>query len=491
MRRPSIPHVPFRLKLVAAFGAVYLIWGSTYLAIRFAIETLPPFSMASVRFLVAGLAMYAWARATGAARPQGRHWAAAAAAGGLLLLGGNGGVVWAEQHVPSGLAALLVATVPLWMAVLEWARPGGTKPRAGVAAGVALGLGGVALLAGPADLVGGKPPDPLGTAVLLLASLSWAAGSLYLRRAPLPGPQTLTTGMQMVAGGALLGLAALAAGEPGRLDLGAASLRSWLALAYLVVFGSLVGFTAYTWLLKATTAARASTYAFVNPVVAVFLGWALAGEPLTARTLLAAAAIVGAVALITWHGALPRRDRPEAAPAPAPAAGPPGPSRHGTPGEGTPPAGDSPGPEGTGLRLREIPLIQAPFVDERASITLALRIMDASGSPVLLTTCRGRPAVLTRSDIQLLLPSPATTLARYEVPDLVERVLVREAVRGPAPLVSAGEEVRRAVALMREWEWRPLVVVDGEAIRGVLTPEAILMAAFERRNHRPPELRPA
>ncbi|HEY8490054.1 MAG TPA: EamA family transporter [Dehalococcoidia bacterium] len=463
------------MKLVAAFAAVYLIWGSTYLGIRFAIETLPPFSMASVRFLVAGLVLYLWARASGADRPSGRHWLTAAVAGGLLLAGGNGGVVWAEQRVPSGLAALLVATVPLWMAVLEWARPGGTRPRAGVAVGVALGLGGVALLAGPGELAGGARPDPLGTAVLLLASLSWAAGSVYLRRAPLPRSQALATGMEMVAGGALLGLAALAAGEPGGLDLGGASLRSWLALAYLVIFGSLVGFTAYTWLLKATTAARASTYAFVNPVVAVFLGWALAGEPVTARTLLAAAAILGAVGLITWQGAA---RQPGVGPSPG---GPEGPPPPGPGGSGDPAV---PAPAGQPVRLREIPPVRAPFVEERDSITRALRLLEEDRAAVLLTTYRGRPAVLTRADLERLLPSPATTLARYEVPDLVERVQVREAVRGPAPVLSADEEVRRAVAVMREWEWRPLVVMDGPNLYGVLTAEAILAATVERWGYR-------
>lgn len=285
--------------LVLAFAAVYLIWGSTYLAIRVAIETLPPFLMAGARFLIAGALLYAWMRRRGAPPPAPHHWRAAAVVGGLLLVGGNGGVVWAEQTVPSGLAALLVATVPLWIVLLDWLRPHGPRPTLALVAGLVAGFAGVAMLIGPGRFAGGAQVDPLGGAVLLLASVSWAAGSLQSRRARLPSSRFLAIAMEMLAGGALLLLAGTLVGEWGSLDLAHVSIRSWTALGYLIVFGSLGGFTAYLWLLATTTPARAATYAYVNPVVAVILGWALADEPVTPRVLLAAAVIISAVVIIT------------------------------------------------------------------------------------------------------------------------------------------------------------------------------------------------
>jgi drug/metabolite transporter (DMT)-like permease len=282
------------MKVALALATVYVIWGSTYLAIRFAIETLPPFWMAGVRFLVSGVLLYAWARWRGAARPSRVHWRSAALIGGLLLLGGNGGVVWAEQRVDSGLAALLVSTVPLWMVLFEWLRKGGTRPTLGVVAGLALGFAGLVMLVRP----GSGGIDPVGAIVLLLACVSWAWGSLRSRHVPLPESPLLATGMEMLAGGALLMVLGLLTGEAGRLDLAGASLKSALSLGYLIVFGAL-GFTAYIWLLRVTTPALVSTYAYVNPVVAVFLGWALAGEPLTGGMLAAAAVILTGVALIT------------------------------------------------------------------------------------------------------------------------------------------------------------------------------------------------
>lgn len=281
-------------KVALALATVYVIWGSTYLAIRFAIETLPPFWMAGVRFLVSGALLYAWASWRGAPRPSRVHWRSAALIGTLLLVGGNGGVVWAEQRVDSGLAALLVSTVPLWMVVFEWLRKGGTRPTLGVVAGLALGFAGLVMLVQP----GSGSLDPLGATVLLLACVSWAWGSLRSRHVPLPESPLMATSLEMLTGGAVLMVLGLLFGEAGRLDLAGVSLKSVLSLAYLVVFGAL-GFTAYIWLLRATTPALVSTYAYVNPVVAVFLGWALAGEPLTGGMLAAAAVILTGVALIT------------------------------------------------------------------------------------------------------------------------------------------------------------------------------------------------
>lgn len=308
---------PPRSMLLAAYAAVYVIWGSTYLAIHFAIETLPPFLMAGVRFLVAGLLMYGWIRLRGgAAAPDRVEWRSALVVGAFLLLGGNGGVVWAEQRVPSGLAALLVATVPLWMVLLEWGG-GGPRPRARVIAGIAIGFAGLAILIGPADLLGGGAADLTGALVLVVASFSWAIGSVVSRRVRLPDSPLLGTGMEMIGGGALLLLFGTLVGEWGRLDLAAASPRSLWAVLYLIIFGSLVGFTAYVWLLRHVEIAKVSTYAYVNPVVAVLLGWALAGEALTLRVVLAATVIITGVAFITSGRARPPLERPETAAASA------------------------------------------------------------------------------------------------------------------------------------------------------------------------------
>ncbi|HEX2189378.1 MAG TPA: EamA family transporter, partial [Longimicrobiaceae bacterium] len=315
MRADDAGTAPPLAKVLAAFAAVYVLWGSTYLAIRFAIETLPPFLMASARFLLAGAALYAFVRARGTPRPQRVHWRSAAVVGGLLLFVGNGGVVWAERTVPSGVVALLVAMVPLWMTLLEWLRPGGRRPGRRVVLGLAVGFAGMVLLVGPLEIGGAGGVDPAGAAVVLVATLAWAVGSIYSRSAQLPDDPLLATGMEMIAGGVLLAAAGLARGELGAWDPAAVSTASVLAFAYLVTFGSLVGFTAYVWLLRVSTPARVSTYAYVNPVVAVLLGWMIAGEPLNARILGAAAIIVVAVAAITGRG----RRRAEAAPEAEPA----------------------------------------------------------------------------------------------------------------------------------------------------------------------------
>lgn len=301
-----------RARVVIAFAAIYLVWGSTYLAIRYAIETLPPFLMAGTRFLVAGSVMYAWARLRSAPAPRRPEWHGAALIGALLLLGGNGGVVWAETRIPSGLAALLVATVPLWMVLIEW-WGGGARPTRRVVAGLVAGFAGLALLIGPADLLGGDAVDLLGTAAVLVGSLSWAFGSVISRRVALPSSPLLGTGMEMLAGGALLMLAGTILGEWGRLDPAGASRQSLLGLLYLIVAGSWIGFTAYVWLLRHVEVSKVATYAYVNPVVAVLLGWAIAGERLTLRTLAATVVIVAGVVFITSGRRRPALERPETA----------------------------------------------------------------------------------------------------------------------------------------------------------------------------------
>ena len=291
---------PSRLALAAAFAIVYVIWGSTFLAILFAIETLPPFLMASARFIVAGSLLYGWARlANGAAAPTRAHWRGTAVVGVLLLLGGNGLLVWSEQRIPSGVAALLVGTVPCFMVLIDWLRPGGLRPTRLVVAGLLLGLLGLVWLVGPDTLMGGGRADIVGATVVVLGSFSWALGSIYSRHAATPASPFLATAMQMLAGGAALLVLSILLGEPWAFDAGSVSLRSALGLLYLVVFGSIVAFSAYIWLLRVSTPTRVSTYAYVNPVIAVLLGWALAGEALTARMAIAAAVIVSGVALIT------------------------------------------------------------------------------------------------------------------------------------------------------------------------------------------------
>lgn len=303
----------FRFRLLAAFASVYFFWGSTYLAIRYAVETLPPFLMAGGRFLISGVMLYAWTRLRGTPRPERRQWLPASVVGICLLLGGNGGVVWAEgQGLPSGITALLVGVTPFWMVLLGWLAFGGPRPQARTVLGLILGFCGLAMLLGPERLTGDGHSFSLAAAgAVLFAAFSWSFGSLYSRQASLPASPLLSTAMQMLTGGVILCVTGLGLGEAGRLDLSRISAASALAFAWLVVFGSLAGFTAYIYLLRHTTPARASTYAYVNPVVAVVLGWAIAGEPLTARIALAAAVIISSVALITARPSAPAAKREE------------------------------------------------------------------------------------------------------------------------------------------------------------------------------------
>lgn len=288
-------------KVLAAFAAVYVVWGSTYLGIRFAIETLPPFLTQGVRFTLAGVVMYAWARWRGAPPPTRREWGGSAIAGGLLFVGGTGAVVWAEHFIPSGVAALIVATEPILFVLMEAMRRR-RMPRGLVFAGLALGLAGLAILVGPGSLLGSERFHLGALVVLVVGSCAWAGGSLFSRGSRLPASPVMASASTLLCGGAFLATLGLAAGELSRFDPAAVSTRSVLATVYLFVFGSIVAFSAYLWLLRVSSASRVSTYAYVNPIVAVFLGWALAGEPLTSRVLLAAIVIVGAVVLIIRYG---------------------------------------------------------------------------------------------------------------------------------------------------------------------------------------------
>ena len=288
-----------RAQIVAAFASIYIIWGSTYLAIRYAIETIPPFIMGGTRFLVSGALLYTWSRYRGAPRPTRLHWRNAIIAGGFLLLGGNGAVVWAEQFVPSGLTALLVSILPFWLVIIEWVRPPRRRPSGAVLVGLVLGFIGIIVLVGPGNVGGDGDVRVLGALVLILGSLSWAIGSFWSRDAQLPDSGLLTTGMEMLGGGALLVIVGVLSGELSHFDVRHVSRASTLGLVYLITFGSLLGFTSYIWLLDKVSPARLGTYAYVNPIVAVLLGWAIAGEALSIRTGVAAAIVICAVALIT------------------------------------------------------------------------------------------------------------------------------------------------------------------------------------------------
>ena len=288
-----------RAQIIAAFASIYIIWGSTYLAIRYAIQTIPPFLMGGVRFLVSGALLYIWARYRGAPKPMRLHWRNAIIAGAFLLLGGNGAVIWAEQFVPSGLTALLVSILPFWLVIIEWLRPPRKRPSGAVLAGLVLGFVGIIVLVGPGNVGGHGDVRPLGALVLILGSLAWAIGSFWSRDAKLPDSGLLTTGMEMLGGGMLLLIVGVVSGELSHFDVHHVSRSSAIGLAYLITFGSLLGFTSYIWLLDKVSPARLGTYAYVNPIVAVLLGWAIAGETLSARTAVAAAIVICAVALIT------------------------------------------------------------------------------------------------------------------------------------------------------------------------------------------------
>ncbi len=293
---------PPRLQIASAFAAVYIIWGSTYLGIRFAVETIPPFLMAGGRFIVSGIILYVWTRARGAGKPTFPQWKSATIIGGLLLLAGNGVVAWAEQWIPSGITALIIASSPISFVLID-AFQRKTPPTMDVISGLVLGTIGIFLLIDPTRLIAGDELYLPGAFAIVLATVAWAYGSLYSRKADLPSSPLLATAMEMLAGGALLTLTGLLLGETARLDLAAISSQSLIAFAYLIVFGSLIAFTSYVWLLRVASPAMVSTYAYVNPVIAVFLGWLIGNEAMNGRILVAALIIVGAVAIITTFNA--------------------------------------------------------------------------------------------------------------------------------------------------------------------------------------------
>jgi drug/metabolite transporter (DMT)-like permease len=290
-----------KTKLWLALLALYIVWGSTYLAIRFTVETIPPFMSASLRFLVSGAILYAWRRSAGDAIPSQGNWKATAIVGTFLLLGGNGLVSLAEKTVPSGIAALIIATVPFWLVLFEAFRSGGVKPTARSILGLVIGFSGVFLLIGPAEFTGTEHKfDTFGVIVLLIAPVLWSLGSIYAKGADIPRSTLMSTGMQMLTGSVSLFIVSVLTGEVNGFSFGEISMRSWWGLIYLITFGSLIGFVSYGWLLHNAPISLVSTYAYVNPIVAVLLGWLFAGEALNARIAVASAIIIGSVILINW-----------------------------------------------------------------------------------------------------------------------------------------------------------------------------------------------
>lgn len=301
---PASAAPPAKATVLLALGALYLIWGSTYLATKVALGSWPPFLLSATRYLLAGALQYGALRLSGAPAPTRQDWLRAAVVGLCLPFFGNGGTTFSQQYIPSGLAALLVATVPMFLALLGWASGITARPTPRVLLGLALGMGGLGLLvstrsAAPVLLPGHAP---LGVAAVLVAAFMWSVGSLYSKKNPISGSPFLGVGMQMLCGGFFLLLAGLAHDEAARFDLHAISGAGWAAFAYLVTFGSFVAFSAYIWLLRVVEPALAGTYAFVNPVVAVLLGWAFLGETLNLQMLGGAALIVVAVALVVLGG---------------------------------------------------------------------------------------------------------------------------------------------------------------------------------------------
>ncbi len=287
-----------KIRIAAAMLAIYLIWGSTYLAIRFAVQTIPPFIMAGTRYLIPGILLLIWRRLAGDPAPTRKQWIAGSIVGLFLLLGGNGLVSWAEQRVDSGVAALVIGTAPIWMVIFD-AALARKWPYWQVVVGLLAGFGGILLLVGPDSLFGGHPRyDLVGLGILMLAALFWSIGSIYSRDADLPRSPLLGTGVEMLAGSAGLYLASLVSGEWKTFNITAISQLSLLGLLYLILFGTLVGFVAYTWLLRNAPISLVSTYAYVNPLVAILLGNWLAQESLNWHIVLSAMIIIGSVVLI-------------------------------------------------------------------------------------------------------------------------------------------------------------------------------------------------
>ncbi|HNC08620.1 MAG TPA: EamA family transporter [Anaerolineales bacterium] len=292
-----------KTKIWIALLALYIVWGSTYLGIKVAIETIPPFFHAAIRFLVSGLILVLWQKAAGREMPTRKQWISTAIIGNLLLVGGNGLVSWAEQFIPSGIAALIIGSVPMMLVIAEAIRPGGTKPSWQAILGLAIGFVGIFILVGPAEFSGSEAKlDPFGVVALLGATILWAAGSTYSKTADLPKSSLMTTGAEMLMGSIGLLIVSLLTGELNGWNPAEVSTRSIVGLVYLITIGSIVGFGSYIWLLQNAPISLVATYAYVNPIVAVLLGYFFANEIMEPRIFVATAIIIGAVIFINNKG---------------------------------------------------------------------------------------------------------------------------------------------------------------------------------------------
>jgi drug/metabolite transporter (DMT)-like permease len=287
-----------RMRIVLAFAAVYVLWGSTYLFIKYAIETMPPFFLGFTRFAASGGLLLAYALWRGASKPTAWELKMAAITGVLMLGFGNGAVMWAEKTIPSGVVALIVSSVPIWVVIIDWLRPGGVRPRTAMFVGLVLGLAGIVTLVGPRAIIGEGNVDEIGALVMLAGSVAWAVGSL-LTRGNKPRSPILFSALQMLAASAAMAIIGVVNGDMFAFSPASLTPKSVFSFVYLVFAGSIIGFTAYVYLLGVVSAAKAATYAYVNPVIAVLLGWGFAGEPLGLRTMVAAAVVLAGVAIIT------------------------------------------------------------------------------------------------------------------------------------------------------------------------------------------------
>ena len=286
-----------KLGIIAGFAVIYLVWGSTYLAIKYAIDTLPPFLMMGVRFWIAGVLLYGWLAFRGHGRVSGDEWVAATIMAITMIAFGTGIVAWVEESLPSGLTCLLLSITPIWMVFLESLAPGGRKPGLPALAGIACGLIGVFILVGPQGMGNGFPLLPMG--ILMVSSISWAIGSIYARHHKSSGPPLKATALQMILGGLMLLVMGVTRGEAAHLSTATVSAQSFAALAYLIVFGSLLVFPTYVWLMKKTSPGLVGTHAYVNPIVALFLGWLFGGETINLAVIIASGLILFSIVLLS------------------------------------------------------------------------------------------------------------------------------------------------------------------------------------------------
>jgi drug/metabolite transporter (DMT)-like permease len=290
---------PRAWKVLLAFSIIYFVWGSTFLAIRVGVREVPPFLLAGMRFLVAGLVLFGWMRASGTPSPTRREWGGATLLALLIFVCDYGLLFWAERRVPSGVAAVMLATIPVFMSLSEIIILKTQRLTIRLAAALVVGIGGVAVLVSHSVSFGDAPIDPVGACALIAAAISWSAASALTRKVPLPAEKAMSSGVQMLAGGVLLVLAAGLLGEFRGFQMQAVSAKAWLALAYLIVAGSIIGFTAYVWLIHHESPTKVGTYAYVNPVVAVLVGYFFGGEALGPRTIAGAALVLVSVVVIT------------------------------------------------------------------------------------------------------------------------------------------------------------------------------------------------